>query len=55
VSGGSFWSDADGDAQAELTAAVRPGDYHEIVVTRRTPDAAEGERGPTVLRGRLEY
>lgn len=53
VSGGTFRAGSDGRAQAELTAAVRPGDYHLMVVTRRgeNPD----ERGPAVLRGRLRY
>ena len=55
VSGGTFRSSANGRARAELTAAVKPGDYHEIVVTRdaRSPDGAEG-RTP-VLRGKLRY
>jgi hypothetical protein len=52
VSGGSFWPDRKGNTEAELTAAVRPGDYHRMVVTRRTES---GERGPAVLRGALEY
>ena len=51
VSGGSFRSRADGAAHATLTAAVMPGDYHVVVVTRR----AEGGRGPEVLRGKLRY
>jgi Anti-sigma-K factor rskA/Putative zinc-finger len=51
VSGGTFWSARDGRAEADLTAAVRPGDYHRMVVTRR----AGGERGPAVLRGELRY
>ena len=37
VSGGSFKARADGRAAAELTAAVSPGDYHLIVVTRLEP------------------
>jgi anti-sigma-K factor RskA len=55
VSGGTFRSSANGRAQAELTAAVKPGDYHVIVVTRgaRSPDGANG-RTP-VLRGKLRY
>jgi Anti-sigma-K factor rskA/Putative zinc-finger len=52
VSGGTFWPDPDGRAEAELTAAVRPGDYHRMVVTRRTES---GDRGPTVLAGDLKY
>jgi anti-sigma-K factor RskA len=55
VSGGSFWPDRDGRARAELTAAVRPGDYHRMVVTRRLKRAGESARGPTVLRGALRY
>jgi anti-sigma-K factor RskA len=51
VSGGSFRSRADGAAYATLTAAVMPGDYHVVVVTRR----ADGGRGPEVLRGKLRY
>jgi anti-sigma-K factor RskA len=53
VSGGTFWPDRDGRTEADLTAAVRPGDYHRMVVTRH-PDRG-GERGPTVLRGPLRY
>jgi anti-sigma factor RsiW len=51
VSGGTFQAAGNGTAEAELTAAVRPGDYHVMVVTRR----AEDRRGSVVLRGRLEY
>ena len=36
VNGGSFQARADGTAAAVLTAAVRPGDYHVVVVTRRS-------------------
>jgi hypothetical protein len=52
VSGGSFKARADGRAAAELTAAVSPGDYHLIVVTRLEPGS---ERGAPVLRGKLTY
>ena len=55
VSGGTFWADRDGRADAELTAAVRPGDYHRMVVTRRPAGAEEGARGPAVLGGALRY
>jgi anti-sigma factor RsiW len=55
VSGGTFKASADGRAAAELTAAVEPGDYHEIVVTRKPADAPEGARGSMVLRGQLKY
>ena len=51
-SGGSFHARADGSAAAELTAAVRPGDYHVVVVTRRS---VGGERGAEVMRGKLTY
>jgi len=52
VSGGTFWAGGDGRAEAELMAAVRPGDYHTMVVTR---SAGGGERGPEILRGELRY
>jgi hypothetical protein len=52
VSGGTFRSRADGTASADLTAAVGPGDYHVVVVTRRS---AGGARGAEVMRGRLAY
>jgi anti-sigma-K factor RskA len=55
VSGGTFKAGRDGRASASLTAAVRPGDYHRIVVTRRAADAPEGERGHKVLAGKLVY
>jgi anti-sigma-K factor RskA len=55
VSGGTFWADRDGRAEAELTAAVRAGDYHRMVVTQRLEGAGEGERGPAVLDGELRY
>jgi anti-sigma factor RsiW len=48
VSGGSFHA-RDGTADVVLTAAVQPGQYHRLVVTRA------GTRAPAVLRGRLEY
>lgn len=52
VNGGSFHAAGDGSAAAEFTAAVRPGEYHVVVVTRRS--AGHG-RGPEVMRGRLRY
>jgi anti-sigma factor RsiW len=52
VSGGSFRAHGDGSADAELTAAVRPGEYHTVVITRRS---SMGERGSEVMRGELEY
>jgi hypothetical protein len=51
VSGGSFRARSDGAATATLTAAVMPGDYHVVVITRRS----DGGRGPEVLRGKLRY
>ena len=53
VSGGTFRPGHDGRAYADLTAAVRPGDYHVMVVTRHTGD--EAEHGPALLRGSLRY
>jgi hypothetical protein len=52
VNGGSFHARADGSASAQLTAAVRPGEYHVVVVTR---PSAGGKRGPEVMRGKLAY
>ena len=58
VSGGTFWPDRDGQAEAFFTSAVRAGDYHRMAVTRN-PDPG-GDRGPTgagrpaaLLRARL--
>jgi anti-sigma-K factor RskA len=51
VSGGTFRAAGDGRADALLTAAVRPGDYHVMVVTRHRG----GMPGPALLRGRLRY
>jgi hypothetical protein len=52
IHGGSFRARSDGTAAAELTAAVEPGDYHVVVVTRRST----GEmRGAEVMRGKLNY
>jgi Anti-sigma-K factor rskA/Putative zinc-finger len=53
VSGGTFWPDRDGQAEGYFTSAVRAGDYHRMVVTRK-PDRG-GDRGPTVLAGPLRY
>ena len=55
ISGGTFRAGRDGRAEAVLTAAVRPGDYHVMVVTRHSAGAGEGERSPALLRGRLRY
>ncbi|MEA2376386.1 MAG: hypothetical protein QOK00_3735 [Thermoleophilaceae bacterium] len=55
VSGGTFRAGGNGKAEAVLTAAVRPGDYHVMVVTRHTARGAKGDHGPALLRGRLRY
>jgi hypothetical protein len=52
INGGSFHARSDGTAAAQLTAAVSPGEYHVVVVTRRS---AGGERGAEVMRGKLTY
>jgi Putative zinc-finger len=52
INGGSFHASADGTASAQLTAAVRPGEYHVVVVTRRSDGARRGEE---VMRGKLRY
>jgi hypothetical protein len=52
VNGGSFHARGDGSAAAELTAAVRPGEYHVVVITRR---AGGRVRGNEVMRGKLSY
>jgi hypothetical protein len=52
IKGGSFRARADGTAAAELTAAVRPGEYHVVVITRRSHDQL---RGAEVMRGKLTY
>jgi anti-sigma-K factor RskA len=54
ISGGTFWADRGGPTEADLTAAVRPGDYHRMVVTRRL-EGGEGGHGPAVLAGKLRY
>jgi hypothetical protein len=53
VSGGTFRAAGDGRADAVLTAAVRPGDYHVMVVTRHA--GKESQHGPPLLRGKLHY
>jgi anti-sigma factor RsiW len=52
INGGSFRARDDGTAAAQLTAAVSPGEYHVVVVTRR---GAGDERGAEVMRGKLTY
>ncbi|HMJ97183.1 MAG TPA: zf-HC2 domain-containing protein [Thermoleophilaceae bacterium] len=52
INGGSFHARGDGTAAAQLTAAVRPGEYDVVVVTRRS---VGGERGAEVMRGKLSY
>jgi hypothetical protein len=51
VSGGSFRPRPGGEANAKLTAAVMPGEYHIVVISRR----GEGKRAGEVLRGKLRY
>ena len=53
ISGGTFRAADTGRADAVLTAAVRPGDYHVMVVTRLT--GSESNHGPALLRGELDY
>jgi anti-sigma-K factor RskA len=53
ISGGTFRAAGDGRAEAMLTAGVRPGDYHVMVVTRHT--GGETDHGPALLRGELRY
>jgi anti-sigma-K factor RskA len=53
VSGGTFWADADGSTDADLTAAVKPGDYHWMAVTKQGRE--RDSRGAVVLRGELRY
>jgi anti-sigma-K factor RskA len=48
VSGGTFRAGSDGRAEAMLTAAVRPGDYHVVVVSPHGSKDA-------LMRGPLEY
>jgi anti-sigma-K factor RskA len=55
VSGGTFRADRDGRVEAVLTAGVKPGDYHRMVVTRRPEGASAAERGRPVLDGELRY
>jgi anti-sigma factor RsiW len=52
INGGTFRARSDGTAAADLTAAVKPGEYHVVIVTRRS---AGGERGAEVMRGKLDY
>jgi anti-sigma-K factor RskA len=52
INGGTFHARSDGTAAADLTAAVEPGEYHVVVITRRS---AGGMRGAEVMRGKLNY
>lgn len=52
INGGSFHGRGEGTTAADLTAAVWPGEYHLVVITRRS---SGGERGAEVMRGELEY
>ena len=55
ISGGTFRADRDGRVEAQLTAAVQPGDYHRMVVTRKPKGSSAAERGRPVLGGELRY
>jgi anti-sigma-K factor RskA len=55
VSGGTFRAARNGRAEAMLTAAVRPGDYHVVVVARHAGEDGGAKHGPALLRGRLRY
>lgn len=52
INGGSFHASKNGTASADLTAAVWPGEYHVVVITRRSTG---GERGAEIMRGKLAY
>lgn len=52
VSGGTFRTRPGGNAEAQLTAAVRPGEYHVVVITRRVADR---QKPKEMLRGNLRY
>jgi anti-sigma factor RsiW len=52
INGGSFHARGNGTTAADLTAAVWPGEYHLVVITRRS---SGGERGAEVMRGELKY
>jgi hypothetical protein len=52
VNGGRFRASTDGTAAAELIAAVQPGEYHIVVITR---GSSGGMRGDEVMRGKLIY
>jgi hypothetical protein len=52
IRGGSFRARSDGTAAAELVAAVKPGEYHVVVITRHSTG---GMRGAEVMRGKLNY
>ena len=51
ISGGTFRVDQRGKARVSLTSAARPGEYEQMLVTRR----ATGERGHRVLAGTVDY
>jgi hypothetical protein len=55
ISGGTFRVDGRGGVQVTLSSAARPGDYELMLVTRRPERRPDGERGTTVLEGRVEY
>jgi hypothetical protein len=52
ISGGTFRADRDGRVEAQLTSAVKPGDYHRMVVTQ---GSGKADRGRPVLGGELRY
>jgi Anti-sigma-K factor rskA/Putative zinc-finger len=52
INGGRFYASSDGTAAAELVAAVKPGQYHVVVITQRSE---RGMRGAEVMRGKLNY
>ena len=53
ISAGTFRPRPGGEAEAELTAAVRPGEYHRVVITGRGAERPDYE--PQFLRGKLQY
>ena len=52
INGGRFYARSDGTAAADLVAAVKPGEYHVVVITQRSE---RGMRGAEVMRGKLSY
>lgn len=54
ISAGTFHPDDDGRSEVELTAAVEPAKYPELVVTAEPGDGNPAPNGPEVLRARLQ-